>query len=222
MKKILIVGILAFAMIASAGLVNATYVVNTNIDISNGYAFQGIAIDDYKYNVVAIGNFDVVADCVKPWELPESLEEIAIGDALGGTYDYLDYAFGVHGSGSINTIFAAADNGIYQFQQKVVGTTVAVAQITNIDDNTQDLLVATDGYMDWNETMVVDIDTNTGNVQSVGISQSAVMDAWGTEGQSFLYHNVNFESIDFTLYQYAASPDITWGFNFAYPIPPTP
>ena len=221
MRKMIIAGIIAFVLLTSVGLASATHVFSMDLDISNGYAFQGIKLDGYKYNVVAIGNFDVVADCVAPWELPESIGEIAIGDMYGGDYDYLDYDFDVHGSGSIQTTFAEMEFGIYQFQQDVVGTTVAIAQQTDIRGNTQEVLVATDGYMNWSEQMMVDINTDNGDIQSVGISQSAVMDDWGF-GQSLLFNKVDFGDVNFDLYQYAAAPDITWGFNFMYPIIPGP
>ena len=220
MNKILAGLISALMLVSMSGLVMATYVVDTSLKISDGYAIQGIAIDgNYgyeKYNGVAIGNFDVVADCVPPWDLPGSIEEVFLGDMIGD-YDYLDYAGDVYGSGAMSTLFVAADDGVYVFEQHVTGRNVAVAQMTGIKCSSQEVLVATDGNMDWGEAVMVDFHTGTGAIQSVQIGQSAEMDAWGTNGQSMLFNNVDAPNFD--VYQYSAAPDINWDFTLMYPLP---
>ena len=222
--KTKIVGLAAItlALVMSMGVVSADYIVSTTIDVESGYAVQGIEhtipYGDI-FNGVAIGNFGVTAGCVPPWDIPVDILDAAMA---GLVYDET-----VKGTGSVATSLGLVTIPDSQkctkfFQQSAKGHKVAVAEMGNVGPNYQDLLFATDGFLEeYKENKAVTVRECTDEVVQVAIDQSVSMSSTDpTIEKAMLFHDLDAPALnDLDIDQYLAAPDIDWDFTLLYDIP---
>ena len=222
--KIIGLAAITLALVMSVGMVSANsgYTLNTHVDVTLGYAFQKLNITESttfdKFNEVTIGNLWVNASC-------EEFPQTTIPD-LSAAQDLVLYDKDLKGTGIINTsvgsvIDPSRQHKTISFGQAVAGNKTAVKQITNISTGNgfyvQNLLSATSGTIDLAfESMQVDVQTCNEVVTGIGSVKSATMH--DVNINSLLFHTVDAPDFDpvVNLYQYAAAPDIDFGYNLVY------
>ena len=219
-----IVGLAAVTLVLAmcVGLVSgAGYTVGTSINVTRGFGFQfssQVGSDIYKDGEVIIGNRYVNATC---------------GDDPAGfwdAYDLVHYNKDLKGTGSVATIMRSSFDASHQyntitFEQSVTGNRIFDNQLTDIpmmgnDYGYQDFIAATDGYMDLSfvDMSVKRCTFGTKPVTEATIHNSVTMEAQENNEISMLFNTVEALSLEpaIDLYQYAAAPDIDFGFSLTY------
>ena len=227
--KIIGLAAITLALVMSVGMASADHVVSTTMDVGDGYAFQAINYDlqegpwgfpiGYIDNYAAIGNFGVIADCVYPLDIPD--------DVWAALDQGVVYNADAKGTGYISTSLGLITQQDCQkatkfFTQSGAGHKVGVLETGNVFFNTQDLLFATDGYLDfYEETKQVSVRTCTGDVTQVIINQAVSMSSMDpTIEKAMVFHELDAPTLnDLLIEQYLAAPDIDWSLNLLYDMP---
>ena len=224
--KIIGLAAITLALVMTMGTVSANsgYNLDTTLSVNLGSAYQDIdvlTLGGAKWNQVTIGNYYVDAVCE---EDPEA-EFADLGEALDNLIVYLDTP-SLKGTADIVTtvdsiLDADAQYVIYNFEQKVDGTKAVVRQETIVGLDVQELLLASDDYMDFEEKELLRIQTCRDLVTLADVYKNANLDVNLTvapTGGTVIFHTVDLLTVDpvVVLYQYAEGPNTDLIYDFTY------
>ena len=217
--KIIGLAAIMLALVMATGMASAQmcpFAFQTKIGAEGGHGWvnQSLVIaNDYftKDNLVNIGNINVTAVCpYSPTNLTEALEGVNfnIADSVG--------------SGVVQTGYGLYPGGTFQFVQAIDATKAIVVEQEDIGDigcdPTQDLLLGTEGTMNYYEFK--EIGTSGDLINVVKINQTATLNASSAlvpNSVAFNLFNAT-DQFDFKITQVACGEKIP--FEFLMTIPP--
>jgi len=186
---------------------NSGYTMDTELSVDLGSAYQVIDVAGAKFSEVTIGNYFVDAEC-------EVDPETTIPDLTTAIADLIVFDIDLDGSGEIKTevssIFDERDQ--YQtihFGLDVEGVKAVVRQGALFD--AQQLLLASDGEMDFSEDFGLKLQTCRDMVVVATVDKSAEMLVDRTlepSANSVVFNIVDLPVLDppVYIYQYAEGP----------------
>ena len=224
--KTKIIGLVAItlALVMTMGTVSANsgYTMDTELSVDLGSAYQVIDVGfGVKLSEVTIGNYYVDAEC-------EEFPEAAFPDLDTAILELTDFDIDLDGSGEIQTevssIFDVRDQcQTIHFGLDVEGVKAVVRQEGFIGIDTQELLLASDGEMEFSEDFGLKLQTCRDMVVVATVDKSAVLFVNRTlepSANSVVFHTVDLLPPEFDppvwLFQYAEGPSTGLEYHLIY------
>ena len=224
--KIIGLAAITLALVMTMGTVSANsgYTMDTELSVDLGSAYQVIDVGfGVKLSEVTIGNYFVDAECEEDpvMDIPD------LGIAIA---DLIEFDIDLDGSGEIQTevssIFDVRDQ--YQtihFGLDVEGVKAVVRQEGFIGIDTQELLLASDGEMEFSEDFGLKLQTCRDMVVVATVDKSAVLFVNRTlepSANSVVFHTVDLLPPEFDppvwLFQYAEGPSTGLEYHLVYTV----
>ena len=222
--KTKIIGLVAItlALVMTMGTVSANsgYTMDTELSVDLGSAYQVIDVGfGVKLSEVTIGNYFVDAECEEDpvMDIPD------LGIAIA---DLIEFDIDLDGSGEIQTEVSSIFDERDQYQTihyglDVEGVKAVVRQEALF--GIQELLLASDGEMDFSEDFGLKLQTCRYMVVVATVDKSAEMLVNRTlepSANSVVFHTVNLPFLDppVWLFQYAEGPSTGLEYHLVYTV----
>ena len=222
--KTKIIGLVAItlALVMTMGTVSANsgYTMDTELSVDLGSAYQVIDVGfGVKLSEVTIGNYYVDAEC-------EEFPEAAFPDLDTAILELTDFDIDLDGSGEIQTEVSSIFDERDQYQTihyglDVEGVKAVVRQEALF--GIQELLLASDGEMEFSEDFGLKLQTCRDMVVVATVDKSAVLFVNRTlepSANSVVFHTVNLPFLDppVWLFQYAEGPSTGLEYHLVYTV----